>query len=309
MDGLAEHLHDAYDVTVIGLAQLALGVHRVRLEGGDDWVARVFPAHRAIASAQHDATVLRRLETAGFPAERLAAEQEPVTVFDDRPVLVTRFIHGEHPRGGRAWAILGALLGAMHSVAADWASPAGAWHHLADGTPRDEIAAATTLLERIRADVPARQRTDIETLLHELQGLDDGDDLRHALVHPDFVPVNAIDDDNADEDQPGRGVVVIDWTGAGRGPRIWSLAFTLWAGGARDLKVVDLIVSRYRRRITPEPEELERLAAVIRGRPLLLDCWRVAHQGYPASKVVAYLPELHRLSELIAERARRAFTH
>src|ERR1700677_1569453 len=175
MDGLAEHLHDAYDVTVVGLVQLDLGVYRVRLAGGDDWVARVFPALRSSSAVEHDATVLRRLEMARFPAERLAAPK-PVTTFVGRPVLVTRFIHGERPRGGRGWAILGALLGAMHSVAADWASPAGAWHHLADGTPRDEIAAATTLLERVWGDVPARQGTDIETLLDELQRLDDGDD-------------------------------------------------------------------------------------------------------------------------------------
>ena len=199
------------------------------------------------------------------------------------------------------------LLGAVHSVAADWASPGGAWHHLADGSPHDEIAAATALLARARADAPARQQTHVETLLDELQQLDDGDDLPHALVHPHFVPVNAIDDANADPEQPGRGVVVIDWTGAGRGPRAWSLAFTLWVGGARDLRLVDAVVSHYRRRISPQPEELERLAALIRGRPLLLDCWRIAHQGHPPSAVVAQQSELHRLSDLIADRARAAF--
>jgi hypothetical protein len=309
MHGLAEHLHDAYGVTVAGCPQLDLGVYRVQLESGGDWVARVFPAHRSRVAVEHDAIVLQRLETAGFPAERLAAARNPVTMFGDRPVLVTRFIHGVRPRGGRAWAILGGLLGAVHSVAADWATPGGAWHHLAGGTPGDEIAAATALLDRARADASARQRAHLDTLLDELRQLDGGDDLPQALVHPDFVPVNTIDDAHADPEQPGRGVVVIDWIGAGRGPRAWSLAFTLWAGGSYNLKLVDAVVSRYRRRITPEPEELERLGAVIRGRPLLLDCWRIAHQRYPPSTVVAQLPELHRLSELIADRARAAFTH
>jgi hypothetical protein len=249
MDALAEHLHDAYGVTITGFSELDHGVRRVQLADGGDCVARVFPAHRATASVDRDATVLRQLEAAGFPAERLAAGR-PVTTFGDRLVLVTRFIRGERPRGGRAWAIL-----------------------------------------------------------DELHRLDDGDDLPHALVHPAFVPVNAIDDDDADPEQAGRGVVVVDWTGAGRGPRVWSLAFTLWAGGARELKLVDAVISRYRRRITPEPEELQRLAAVIRGRPLLLDCWRIGHQGHPPSAVVAQLPEHHRRSGLIADRARRAFTH
>jgi Ser/Thr protein kinase RdoA (MazF antagonist) len=306
MDRLAEHLEEIHGVTVSGLSELDRGVWRVRREDGDDWVARVFPGHRSSVSVDRDATVLRRLEAAGFPAERLACD-DPVTTFDRRSVLVTRFISGERPRGVRAWAVLGALLGAVHSVAAEWASPGGAWHHLADGTPRDEITAATVLLERTRTAVPVAQRTHIETLLGELERLDDGDDLPHALVHPDFVPVNAIDDEHADPEQTGRGVVVIDWTGAGRGPRAWSLAFPLWVGGAREPKLVDAVVSRYRRRITPEPEELERLAAVIRGRPLLLDCWRIGYQGHPASAVVAQLPELHRLSDQIADRARKAF--
>jgi hypothetical protein len=306
MDGLAEHVHGAYGVTVTALSELDHGVWRVQLERGDDWVARVFPADRAIASVEHDAAFLRHLEATAFPAERLAAT-ESVTTLGDRPLLVTRFIHGEHPRGARAWAILGALLGALHSAPGDWASPGGAWHHVADGAPRDEIAAATALLERARADASARDRKHIETLLDELQRLDDGDDLPHALVHPDLVPVNAIDDEHANPEQPGRGVVVIDWAGAGRGPRAWSLALMLWAGGARDLRLVDAVVSRYRRRITPEREELERLAAVMRGRSLLIDCWRIAHQRHPPSAVVAQLPELHRLTELIAGHARRAF--
>jgi Ser/Thr protein kinase RdoA (MazF antagonist) len=145
------------------------------------------------------------------------------------------------------------------------------------------------------------------TLLDELERLDDGDDLPHALVHPDFVPVNAIDDEDADPEQPGRGVVVVDWTGAGRGPRLWSLAFLLWAGGARSARLVDVIVSRYRRRTALEPDELDRLAAVMFARPLLLDCWRIAHHGRLASEVVAALPEHRRACERTAALARQAF--
>jgi len=307
MDGLGEHLRSVYGVDVVGLSELDRGVWRVRLDHGDEWVARVFAAHRPRAAVDADAEVLRRLNEGGFPAERLAVA-EPVTMFGDRAVLVTRFIRGQRPRGGRAWAILGALLGIVHSRACDWASPGGAWHHLSDGTPRDEIAAATGLLERVQSGAPVKQLAAIGTLLDELERLDGGDDLPHALVHPDFVPVNAIDDEDADREQAGRGVVVIDWTGAGHGPRIWSLGFLLWAGGARNPRLVDAVVARYRRRITPETEELDRLAAVIRGRPLLLDCWRIAHRGHPPSEVVAQSPELYRRAHLIADRARRAFS-
>lgn len=46
-----------------------------------------------------------------------------------------------------------------------------------------------------------------------------------------FVPANALD--------TGDGVTIVDWTGAGRGPRLWSLGFLLFAAGARSPKAVD----------------------------------------------------------------------
>jgi Ser/Thr protein kinase RdoA (MazF antagonist) len=306
MDGLAEHLQVAYGVTVTGLSELDRGVHRVRLADGRDWVARTFAGTRPLAVVRDDAQILRGLENGGFPAERLAAD-DAVTVLEDRPVLVTRFVAGQGPTGARAWAILGALLGALHAAPTDRAPPGGAWHHLAVGTPRDEIAAAIELLERVSGDAPVAQLAAFGTLLDELERLDAAADLPQSLVHPDFVPVNAIEDEHADPGQPGRGVVVVDWTGAGRGPRLWSLAFCLWAGGGRNPKLVDLIVSRYRRRITLEPEELHRLAAVMAARPLLLDCWRIAHHGRSASDVVAGLVELKGTCERIAALAREAF--
>jgi len=51
------------------------------------------------------------------------------------------------------------------------------------------------------------------------------------------------------------------------------------------------IISRYRRRITLEPEELQRLPAVMAVRPLLLDCWAVAHRDRSAAVVAAELAQ------------------
>ena len=82
-------------------------------------------------------------------------------------------------------------------------------------------------------------------------------DLPHAFVHPDFVPANAIP-------TPDERLVIVDWAGAGRGPRLWSLGFLLWASGARSMRLVDVVVSRYRRHVVLEPEELTRLAWAIR---------------------------------------------
>ncbi len=69
--------------------------------------------------------------------------------------------------------------------------------------------------------------------------------------------------------------MIVDWTGAGRGPRIWSLAFLLWAAGARELDLVDVVVLAYASHVQLEPEELARLAQAICVRPLVLDTWAV----------------------------------
>ena len=45
-----------------------------------------------------------------------------------------------------------------------------------------------------------------------------------AFVRPDFVLANAIP--TADQ-----RLAIIEWIGAGRGPRLWSLGFLLWASG------------------------------------------------------------------------------
>jgi hypothetical protein len=306
MDDLGRHLQTEYGVAVTRLSPLDEGVHRVHLADGTDWVARTFGPSRSSAAVRGDALVLSRLQDAGYPAERLAAP-EPVSTFGERSVLVTRFVAGPRPRGGRAWAILGSMVGALHAAPAAWAPPGGAWHHLATGTPRDEIAAAVGLLEAALEDAPVAQRAPLGTLLDEVQRLDDGAGLPEALVHPDVALVNAVEDEYAAPDAPARGLVLVDWTGAGRGPRAWSLAFSLWAAGWRRPELIDVFVARYRRRITPEPEELDRLAAVMMGRPLLLLCWGVGHRDVPPAQVVAQLPELHGNCRRLAARARRAF--
>jgi aminoglycoside phosphotransferase (APT) family kinase protein len=165
--------------------------------------------------------------------------------------------------------------------------PGGAWHHLASGTPTEEIAAALALLDDHR-------------LAAEVLELDDCADLPHSFVHPDFVPANAI---GTDDDK----LVIVDWTGSGRGPRLWSLGFLLWAAGRRSPKLVDVVVSRYRRHCSLTEQELARLAGAIKGRPLLIDCWSVAHGRKTAEEVAASLPLLDRHAERIAGLAIAAF--
>lgn len=297
---LKAHIEATYDVAVARITAFDEGTHRLELADGARWVARVFGPERPLKAAQADARVLRRLERGGFPAER-CAHRDPVSVCDGHAVLVTGFVNGTRANGGgRTYAILGALLGRMHARAAEDLHPGGAWHHLATGTPADEVAAAAAMLDEAVADVGVRELALLDRLRDEVERTDDCHDLPHCFVHPDFVPANAIA-------TPEDWRVIVDWTGAGRGPRLWSLGFTLWAAGAAHPKLIGSVVSRYTRHTQLEPPELEGLAAAIRARPLMLECWSVCRGRRTLADAVARVEDANRLAERIAVDARQAF--
>ena len=295
------HLQERYGIEVAGVVGLDAGVFRVDRRDGPSWVARVFPPRRPLDDAEAEAVLLRALEQGGFPAERCAHDQ-PVSGWGEQAVLVTEFVAPAAPlKPGRAAALLGAMLGALHSRPGSRFRPGGAWHHLSfTGGPREEIAAAGELLDVAVGRLPARQLARFDRLREAVERADDCDDLPHALVHPDFVPANAIP-------TPDERLVIVDWTGAGRGPRLWSLGFLLWAAGARHPRLVEAAVSRYRNRIALEPEELSRLEGAIGGRPLMLDCWSFCHGHRSLAETVERIDENRERANKIAAQARRAF--
>ena len=301
LERLTAHLQDRYGIRVAELTELDLGVFRVDRHDGPTWVARVFPAARALSEVEGDAKILNVLQKAGFPAER-CAHPEAVSTHEGQGVLVTEFVPGVGPDGrGRTFAILGALLGALHTHAGAASRNGGAWHHLcASGGPREEIDAALALLDQARSAVPVEQLHVFDALQDELESADDCADLPQAFVHPDFVPANAIE-------SPDGSLVMVDWAGSGRGPRVWSLGLLLWAAGARDLRLVDAVVSRYRKRIRLEPQELARLDAAIRARPLTLDCWSLCMGRKAPAAVMRDVARNADLAQTIAARARQAF--
>jgi Ser/Thr protein kinase RdoA (MazF antagonist) len=130
-----------------------------------------------------------------------------------------------------------------------------------------------------------------------LASLDDGCGLPQAFIHPDFVLANVV----AAEDGT---MVLVDWAGAGRGPRLWSLAFLLWVEGAKDLRRVDLAMAGYRRAVTLTEAELSALPAMLPARALVFDIWRLAHRSWTAGDAAASWPERRELAERIAERVR-----
>lgn len=287
-EALAQHLTRHYGVTVEGVTALDEDVFRV---DGPSWVARRFPpgSEDAVASTAH---LLRRLADTPFPAERLA-HAEPVSLFEDRPVLVTEFVAGRRaPATPRMYTALGALLGALHARPGESLPAGGGWHHLVpQGSPRDEIDAARALLASAEGDPAARQTLDLE-----LADLDDCADLPHGIVHPDFDPVNVI--------RSPDGAVVVDWAGSGRGPRLWSLGFTLWGAGFRGIELVDAVLAGYRRHVELTPDELDRLPDAVRARALTLDCWAVAHGRLEWAHAVQRLDRAQDRAEQIAGRVR-----
>jgi Ser/Thr protein kinase RdoA (MazF antagonist) len=152
---------------------------------------------------------------------------------------------------------------------------------------------------KARTSIPS-ERDAYEALRAEVASLDTADGLPEALVHPDFVLANVV----ATPD----GRVLVDWAGTGRGPRVWSLAFVLYAEGAKDLRRVDVVLAGYRRHITLTDGELDRLAAITLARPLILSAWSVCTGRKTPTEAVTEAAETRALAEAVAARARTALS-
>ena len=297
------------------MTELDLGVWRVGRADGPDWVARWFPARRPAEAVAGDAATLRYLAAREFPAERCAAD-EPVPVLDGRSLLVTEWADAV-PRQQRRDAIraagglrhFGALLGRLHTLDTTPAAsaggigvgdgavarPGGAWHHLADGLPSAEIAAASRMLAEAAPLIPDAERAAFDALRAEVAALDAAEGLPEGLIHPDFVLANVVA-------APG-GMVLVDWAGAGRGPRLWSLAFLLYAEAAKEPRRAGAVLLGYREHVTLEAEELDRLGAVARA-PLILRAWSVCMGQTTPTEAMTAAPQTKALTEMIATRVR-----
>ena len=300
-EGLAGHLERTYGAVVSGLVQLDLGVYRVDRADGPSWVARLFARTRPLEDVQGDADILARMAEQGYPAERLA-RPEAVSVHEGQGVLVTEFVPGPKPEEDvSTYRMLGDLLGRLHASDSVPVRPGGGWHHLVhQGTVDDEINAARSLADAAGARVPPGQEPLYERLKVELGGDLGFVGLPEALVHPDFVPPNAVLG-------PG-GLVIVDWAGAGRGPRLASLGFLLWVAGAQGQACVDSVVAGYRAHIELEAGELDFLEAAIAFRRLTLQAWSfcVGRQSLP--QVVDRFPAARAHARAVAARVRHLYS-
>jgi Ser/Thr protein kinase RdoA (MazF antagonist) len=303
------HLEATYGIEISSMTEHDLGVWRVGRADGPDWVARWFPAFRSADAVAGDAAVLRYLAANEFPAERCAAD-EAVSVLDGRSVLVTEWVDPvpQYERRGAIRAVgglrqLGAMLGRLHTLDISSAGPAvgrpgGAWHHLADGLPSSEIAAAGQMLDQYAPLVPDGERAAFDALCSAVAGLDTGEGLPEALIHPDFVLADVV----ATPDE----MVVVDWAGAGRGPRLWSLAFLLYAEAAKEPRRAGAVLLGYREHVRLEAAELSRLGAVAQARPMILRAWSVCTGRMTPSEAMAATAETKALTEMVATRIREA---
>jgi Ser/Thr protein kinase RdoA (MazF antagonist) len=294
VDRLPAHLEQQYGISVKAVTKLDAGVLKVEHDAGPPWVARVFVAGRSVARAEEDAEVLRFLERSGIVAER-NARPDPVSTLDGRPVLVTGFVEGRKPPGTAAVRRqLGDLLGRIHAQPTEpgpTERPAGSLHHLPEyeGYPRRDLDAAAALLADLDGRVPPEHQRTYEALLGLLGKGDGGESLPQSFIHPDPATSNAFATAN--------GLVLVDWTGAGRGPRLTSLAVLLTMAGPQH--VADVLAG-YRAHVKLEPEELDRVEGVLWVRPLWLACWRCWLACVSSKVKRAFVPDEARIAALAA---------
>jgi len=287
-DTLPGHLKKSCGITIARVTQLDVGVFRVdRSDRGAPLVARLFSATRPFAAAEADLAVLRYLEEIGFPAERPIAGAA-LSSHEGQAVLVTEFVRqaSRAKRPGFGILRLGAMIGHLHGLAVPAGAdrPAGALHHFAEGTMTDELRAAGEWLDSVADRVPAGGTWAFDTIRAAAAAADGGDGLPEGFVHPDPVPKNVI--------FTAGGPVLVDWTAAGRGPRLPSMTLLLRSGWA-----AVPFMKGYVGKTTLTGDERDRLAGLLFSRQLIDLVFRVCRDPESAVSRAKRLPAMHRDSE------------
>ena len=292
VDTLSTHLEKAYGIAVKKMSQMDVGVFRVdRADKGPALVARLFSAARPYAAAEADLAVLLYLAEIGFPAERPYGNGA-ITSHCGQAVLVTEFVK-EVPKAKRPpYPIirLGAMVGRLHGLAVPAGAdrPAGALHHFAEGTMTDELQAVAGWLDSIEAHVSSGDGDAFAALRHAVAAADGGDGLPEALVHPDPVPKNVIFTTD--------GPVLVDWTSAGRGPRLASMMLVLRSGWA-----AVPFMKGYTRRVSLTDEERNRLSGLLFSRSLIDTVFRACRDPKSVPVAAKKLGPMRRQSEQKAD--------
>jgi len=276
---LLAHLRHRYGIDPVSATKLSVHktyVFRIDRTDGGPWVARAFPPARPRAGVEGDAAILRYLERQAYPAERLAVD-DAVSDLDGSAVLVTRFVEGvKLPDGAEKFAMMGELLGRLHSLPYDDSAgrPGGASGEdpSREGTPRQDLLAALAFLDAVDTKVAAAERERFEQLRDQVRSADDGHGLPEGLLHGNLLhaPDHAVLSE--------QGPVAINWKASGRGPRLADFAYLIWGTGSwnprrPNQQCIDAAVNAYRRHVELTDDELDRLEAVMYIRTLYLACF------------------------------------
>lgn len=286
---LLAHLRDHYRIHARAATKVSIHksyLFRVDRNDGDAWIARALPPARSRAGAEGDAAILRFLERKGFPAERLAVD-DAVSDFERSAVLVTRFVENKpFTDPTKKLGMMAELLGRLHVLPLDdsVSRPGGSEgvDPRYEGTPRQDLMEALSFLDAVDSKVPAAERERFEQLRNRVRSTDTGEGLPVALVHGNLLhnPDHALLTDG--------GIVGINWTAAGRGPRVSDFAWLMWGTWLKP-EAIAAVVDGYRRHVELTDEELARLEGVMSIRPLRLSCfsyWRDVSNGRPPNEEV-----------------------
>jgi Ser/Thr protein kinase RdoA (MazF antagonist) len=325
---LHNHLEAQYNLEIETIHKLDEDVYRVQILSPQKrcWVARVFhhPAN-AYSAVQSLLVLLDYLKQQGYPSEELAVDPSvsALTQIKDSSecVLVTKWVAGQAPERNRnTFYRLGTLLGKLHSlpVPSDCISPGGGWHHLnLSGGVTAEIESAISVIREVEAE--SSEGDEIQQghhgLITELRKLQvefsPESQLPVALTHPDLTPSNVISHASPDSGDSAPGSAdeiwtIIDWAGAGIGPRIFSLGFLLAVATARGKMIlVDAVLKGYRTFCSLEPLEIAHLVSAGYVRFLTMGCWEIGRGRKSVNQILETLPELVCKAEQTAERVRQ----
>jgi Ser/Thr protein kinase RdoA (MazF antagonist) len=269
-------LRHEYDVRVRGLTPFFETPDRAAYRADTDRhrvVVRVFPPTRPLERVAGDAAALRYAAAAGIPAEPLvlAAGGRPFVDLDGRGVLVTGHVGGDRPpRDADSLRQLGEIAGRLCSLRPPPDDPL--LNRRAGSLPAEDLASGRAWLASARGSVPASWHERFDRVEAALAATSDLEHLPRSLIHSDCQLLNAI--------RAGDGrVVLIDWEGAGLGPRIVPLGLVLYSCVVQtadepdrpvDLALVEAIARGFAQHASIGDAELNHLADAVRFRPLVI---------------------------------------
>ena len=229
---------------------------------GPAWMVRCFGTGRPFDRVVGDGAVLAHLEHNEVAAERVVRTRQGSLALplDGMSLLVTQFVEGVEPDGtADQLRELGETLGRLHAL-----SQPRTDRYLtrqAGSTPKEDLAFARSRLQQVASRVDDQRRQEFDRLRAAVDTTRDCERCPSSLVHPDAHAGNAVLTNDGT-------IVLVDWDGAGQGPRIASLGWLLFDAGLRHPEGVEAVLDGWCRHQRPTPIEVDRLGDGIRFRPL-----------------------------------------